>query len=117
MTASRFLLMSVLSRVSDISRPRKVEERVNAKIAESKCLGQLLVNPQSEETVDCDGKMGPRGLCDRCRTAYYRELHTGTPDDQLAFETKMIREGLVLKQGEMKQKRSKSLYRLNRRTG
>ena len=108
-SSDRFL-MQVLSRQSEPKRSKKAEERIVARMDLGLCLSKNVIKTESGEIeVDCDKPMGSLGLCDCCRSTFYREGNIGTDDERLQYVFDKRREGLVLRPGEMRMMKRKSL--------
>jgi hypothetical protein len=109
---SKQLLMAVLSR-QIIKRTKKVLERVMRRVMAGRCLNKYLKHVDGvDQEVDCDGVMGSLGLCDCCRSTFYRESAKGTTDEQWEYRSEKIREGLVLEPGEIRDfRQSNSMLR------
>lgn len=80
------------------SRSSAIESRVRDRHAKGLCLSKVEIEVDGKKTiVDCDRKAGPRrGLCPHCYTIFRNERMRGDESDSLAYEDKMIREGLIL---------------------
>jgi hypothetical protein len=108
-SSDRFL-MQVLSRQSEPKRSKKVEERIASRMSLGLCLSKNVTKTDSGEIeVDCNKPMGSLGLCDCCRSTYYREASSGTDDDRVRYVFDMRQEGLVLGAGEIRKMKRKSL--------
>lgn len=67
----------------------KISKRVKGRVTEGLCL-----------IPACDCAAVGRGLCEKHRNAYYRELNKlKTATEQLEFEQALIRRGLILPAG------------------
>lgn len=80
------------------SRSSTAESRVRDRHSKGLCLSKVEIEVDGKKTiVDCDNKAGSRrGLCSHCYHVFRIERLRGDEADQLAYEDKMIREGLIL---------------------
>jgi hypothetical protein len=88
--------MAVLRRSQ--ARSKIAEARVRRRFAAGLCLSKVYIDVDGASVVaDCPNLAGGRrGLCGSCYHKFRTETMKGTPEDQLEYEDRVIREGLVL---------------------
>ncbi len=114
MELSKLALMAILSR-SIPKRSKAFQQLVDERVEAGKCLNKFIVT--GDVTIDCDGKAGGLGLCDKCRAAYYREKGRGSEEERITYEAESIAAGLVLSAGELQRRKRKSLIARRRNVG
>lgn len=87
------------------SRSKKNQKRVEARVAEGKCLGV------KDDGTDCDAKPVKLGLCQHCHTRFYNVLCKKSKDDQQVFRQKLIQAGRLLQDREVLQLKRTSFWK------
>lgn len=111
---SRTMLMAVLKKLLSTKRTKLVQQRVETRFRQNKCLSQM---ESDSGVVDCDNDRGARvGLCDRCYSRHNSVMKSFGDNYQAAaeHEARMIREGLILREGESRELSNRSLLRRRR---
>ncbi len=117
---SKKMLMSVLQRLLSIKRTKIVQSRVESRFRANQCLSQFESGSDADGVMieDCDGRRGARlGLCDSCYAKHNSTMKSFGDDLQAAaeHEARLIREGLILGEGESRELNNRSLLRRRRR--
>jgi hypothetical protein len=107
--------MAVLKKLLSTKRTKLVQLRVETRFRHNKCLSQM--ESDDGDILDCDNPRGARvGLCDRCYSRHNSVMKSFGDDYQAAaeHEAQMIREGLILREGESRELSNRSLLRRRR---
>jgi hypothetical protein len=92
-----------------LSKPNfRVKKRVEAKATAGDCLGVEFDEQGKERNCSCKAKK--RGLCIRCYTKFYNRSIRMSPEKAVAYESKLLRLGRLLKRQETRKYKRQDVY-------